>query len=126
MAKQSIHQHIPFTHERWRSNVRRATLLALLVVAVSLGIGVTGYHTLGHLPWVDALLEASMILGGMGPVAPMTGNAVKIFASIYALFSGLMLISTTGLLLAPWMHRLIYRTHRQARCDAELETGKKN
>ena len=117
-------QHVPFTRAHWLTRVRRSILLAVSLIAVSLGGGVVGYHILGELSWVDSLLEASMILGGMGPVAPMKNDAVKIFASLYALFSGLMLISTTGLLFAPWLQKLLYHTHRQARCDAIEEETK--
>ena len=84
----------------------------------SLSGGIIGYHFLGHLNWVDSLLEASMILGGMGPVAAMSNDEVKIFASLYALFSGLVILTTSGIILAPWLHRLMYHTHRQARRDA--------
>ncbi len=108
----------PFTHHRWLTNVRRALLAAVAAIILSLTVGVLGYHWIGDLRWVDALLEASMILGGMGPVAPMTNDAVKIFASVYAMFSGLMLVSSTGILFAPWLQRLFYHTHRQARHDA--------
>jgi hypothetical protein len=108
-------------HPRWFTDVRRAIALAALIIALSLAMGTVGYHLLGHLLWVDALLEASMILGGMGPVAPMTNDAVKMFASFYALYSGLVILSTTGMLLAPWLHKLVYHTHRQARRDAEDE-----
>ena len=123
--KLSPHPHVPFTHHHWLTRVRRSMLLAAIIVSISLAIGMLGYHFLGALSWVDALLEASMILGGMGPVAPMTNDAVKLFASAYALFSGLALVSTTGLLLAPWIQRMLYHTHRQARCDAILEEKKK-
>ncbi len=85
--------HTPFTHAHWLTRVRKSVLLAVSIITVSLGVGVMGYHVLGGLALVDALLEASMILGGMGPVAPMTNDAVKIFASFYALFSGLILLS---------------------------------
>jgi hypothetical protein len=114
----SKYQHVEFTHEHWLTRVRRSILIAALIVSSSLTIGICGYHFLGKLDWVDALLEASMILGGMGPVAPMANNAVKIFASFYALFSGLLLLSTMGILLAPWLQKMLYHTHRQARCDA--------
>ena len=106
------------TPTHWLTDVRRSMLTAAVLVALSLTIGVEGYHRLGGLGWVDSLLEASMILGGMGPVAPMANDAVKVFAALYALFSGLMLITTTGLLIAPWLHKLLYHTHRQARSDA--------
>ena len=93
-------------------------LIALCVICTSLAMGVLGYHFIAGLAWIDALLEASMILGGMGAISPMTSNAAKLFASLYALYSGLAIISTTGLLMAPWLHRLMYHTHRQARRDA--------
>jgi hypothetical protein len=83
----------------------------LVAVAVALGMGVIGYHGLGHLPWIDALLNASMILGGMGPVDAITTNAAKLFASFYALFSGLFFIAATGVLLAPFFHRVMHRFH---------------
>ncbi len=116
--------HQPFTHSHWLTQVRRSLLLAMLIVGASLAVGVVGYHALGGLQWIDALLEASMILGGMGAIAPMTNDSVKIFASIYALYSGLMLLTTTGLLLAPWIQRMLYHTHRQARVDAMHDEGK--
>src|ERR1700722_2642610 len=92
----------------WRRRVARSIGLVLIVVLVSLALGVLGYHTLGGLNWVDSILEASMILGGMGPIAPLSNNAVKLFASAYALYSGLVLIGTMGILLAPWLHRMLH------------------
>jgi hypothetical protein len=91
--------------------VGRHALIALLFVAVALGVGVVGYHWLGHLNWIDSLLNASMILGGMGPVDPLQSNAAKVFASCYALFSGLAFIGIAGVLLAPFAHRLLHRFH---------------
>lgn len=117
-------QHQPFTHAHWLTKLRRALLIAFIIVSISLTIGVLGYHLLGGLNWVDAFLEASMILGGMGPVATMNNDAVKIFASLYALFSGLILISTTGLVLAPFLQRTLYHSHRQARIDALNEESR--
>jgi hypothetical protein len=93
----------------WLLRVVRSFGCAGVFVAVALVVGVVGYHCLGHLAWIDALLEASMILGGEGPIATMNGDAVKLFASAYALFSGLMVLSTMGILLAPWLHRLMHR-----------------
>jgi hypothetical protein len=86
-------------------------LVGLLVIGVALGIGVVGYHWLGELPWIDSLLNASMILGGMGPVDPLHSTAAKVFASVYALFSGLAFIGIAGLMLAPFVHRLIHKFH---------------
>lgn len=81
------------------------------MIVISLGVGVTGYHFIAGLPWIDALLDASMILGGMGPVNPLHTNEAKVFASIYALFSGLVLIGATGVLLAPIFHWVLHRFH---------------
>ena len=85
--------------------------LALAVVALVLGIGVAGYHFLANLGWIDALLNASMILGGMGPVSPLETDAAKIFASIYALFCGLVFVGIASLLVLPFAHRLLHSLH---------------
>ena len=85
--------------------------MALGVIVISLGVGVLGYHFIAGLPWIDALLDTSMILGGMGPVSPLQTNAAKVFASVYALFSGLVLIGATGILLAPIFHWVLHRFH---------------
>jgi hypothetical protein len=86
-----------------------AVLVACCVIAVVLFIGVSGYHWLGGLDWVDSLLEASMILGGMGPVNPINTTGAKLFASGYALFSGLVFIGIMGIVLTPVVHRLMHR-----------------
>jgi hypothetical protein len=85
--------------------------IVFLAVAAALTIGVLGYHFFSRLSWLDALVDASMILGGMGPVNPITTTAGKLFASFYALFSGLFFIVATGMLLAPFLHRMIHRFH---------------
>ena len=87
------------------------TLVALCVMALALGIGVLGYHYLGELGWLDALLNASMILGGMGPVDPLRNPVAKLFAAGYALFSGLAFIGVASLLVAPFAHRLMHSLH---------------
>ena len=74
-------------------------------------MGVVGYRILGGLPWVDALLNASMILGGMGPVDALHTDAAKIFASLYALFSGIVFIGVMGIVLAPFVHRSLHKFH---------------
>lgn len=86
-------------------------LLALIVVAIALAIGVFGYHFIAHLSWIDSLLNASMILGGMGPVDPLQTTAAKLFASFYALFSGLAFVGIASLMIAPFAHRLLHRFH---------------
>ena len=84
---------------------------SLGVIALSLGAGIVGYHEIAHFSWIDSLLNASMILGGMGPVDPLKTNSAKVFASCYALFSGLLFIGVLGVLLAPFIHRLMHRFH---------------
>lgn len=96
--------------------------LSLALIGVSLGIGVGGYHWIAHLPWIDALLNASMILGGMGPVDALTTAAAKLFASAYAIFSGLMIISVMGVVLAPAIHRIIHKVHRETGSDNDRRT----
>lgn len=86
-------------------------LLLLGIVGGALMIGVLGYHYIVHLAWIDALLNASMILTGMGPVATMEDTASKIFASAYALFSGVIFLSSVGIALAPIFHRILHRFH---------------
>jgi hypothetical protein len=87
------------------------------LVGGSLGIGVLGYHALEGLPWLDALLNASMLMGGMGPVDTLHTTAGKLFASAYALYCGLVLLVAAGILLAPVLHRLLHRFHVTAEHD---------
>ncbi len=86
-------------------------ILGVFLLAFSLGIGMTGYHFLEGLTWIDSLLNASMILGGMGPVAPLQTVAGKIFASFYALYSGVVLLASVGILATPIFHRFMHRFH---------------
>ena len=85
--------------------------IATSVIAIALGIGILGYRMLEDLPWVDAILNASMILGGMGPVNELHTTAVKLFASAYALFSGLIFVVVTGIVIAPILHRFFHWFH---------------
>jgi len=98
---------------KFARRVARHGLVALAAIAIALGIGVIGYHSLADLGWIDSLLNASMILGGMGPVDPLRSSAAKIFASCYALFSGLAFIGIASLMFAPFAHRLLHRFHVQ-------------
>ncbi|HZE96163.1 MAG TPA: hypothetical protein VE981_03980 [Planctomycetota bacterium] len=85
--------------------------MAALVGIGSLSIGIVGYHVFGHLDWVDSLLNASFILTGMGPVDPMKSVAGKLFASGYAIFSGVAFLTTIGILTTPIVHRILHRFH---------------
>jgi hypothetical protein len=84
------------------------------LIGFGLGLGMLGYHYLVGLPWLDAMLNAAMLLGGEGPVAPTPTAAGKLFASFYALFSGLVFVTVTALFLAPAFQRLIHRFHLEA------------
>ncbi len=88
--------------------------VAITVVIASLMIGILGYHILEGFTWIDSILNASMILGGMGPVNLLQTNAGKLFASIYALFSGMIFLVITGLLFAPLFHRFLHHFHLEA------------
>jgi putative effector of murein hydrolase len=98
----------------WPRFLRRfliASLVAFVLLGVALAMGILGYHYIAGLEWIDALLNASMILTGMGPIAPMTDNASKWFASIYALFSGVIFLSGVGIVLSPLFHRILHHFH---------------
>jgi len=102
----------------WPHFVRRAyrhLLVGLMVVALADGVGTLGYHAVGRLAWLDAFLNASMILSGMGPVDRLTTDGGKLFASLYALFSGVVFIGVMGVVLAPWAHRLLHITQLEDR-----------
>lgn len=81
------------------------------IIGVSLGIGILGYHFTEGLSWLDSLLNASMILGGMGPVDALKTTAGKLFASFYALFAGMVFLVAVGVLLAPVVHRFFHTFH---------------
>jgi len=89
----------------------RFALAAALLIALSLLIGVAGYHYMEELPWIDALENASMILGGMGPVDVMKTYGGKLFASVYALYSCFVAIGVAGVLLMPLFHLTLKRFH---------------
>jgi hypothetical protein len=85
--------------------------IAFCLIGIALAIGISGYHLLGGFGWIDSLLEASMILGGMGPVNSLSNDSVKVFASMYALFSGLIFIAVMGVVLSPIVHRFLHKFH---------------
>ena len=98
----------------WAWFLRRAgrhLLWGALIVLAAVSVGTVGYHVAGRLGWLDSFLNASMILSGMGPVDRMNTTAGKLFAAIYALFSGVVFIGVMGVVLAPWVHRLMHVTH---------------
>ena len=98
----------------WPRFIKRmalSSLLALSIVSMALAIGIAGYHSIAGLNWIDSLLNASMILTGMGPVDPMKSAHAKLFASAYALFSGVVFLSAVAVVLAPVFHRVLHKYH---------------
>ena len=89
----------------------RNFLIAGGVISAALAMGVVGYHELEDLSWIDSLLNASMILGGMGPVDQLKTDAGKLFASFYALFSGIIFVTSAAVLVAPMLNRVLHRLH---------------
>jgi hypothetical protein len=97
------------------ARLTRSGLIALALIALSLLIGMLGYHVLEGLSWIDAFLDASMLMGGMGPVhIPVTFGG-KLFAGLYALYCGLAVILVAGIILAPIAHRILHRFHMEDR-----------
>jgi hypothetical protein len=89
----------------------RFLMYSMFLLSSSLAIGMIGYRVFGGLSWIDAFYNASMILTGMGPIDKMTEDASKIFASLYALFSGVVFLSTVAVLFAPAIHRFMHLMH---------------
>jgi zinc transporter ZupT len=106
------HRRQPLADRRvFLRRIGRYLGLSVAIIATSLGVGIMGYHYTEGLSWLDSLLNASMILGGMGPVDPVRTTAGKWFASMYALFSGMVLLVAAGVLVAPVFHRFLHRFH---------------
>ena len=85
--------------------------VAVVLIGASLSIGMIGYRAFEHLEWIDAFESAAMILSGMGPLAVMHTTGGKLFAGLYALYSGLVLIAAASVVLAPALHRFVHRLH---------------
>jgi len=90
-------------------------IIALALIAISLIVGMLGYRILEGLSWMDAFLNASMLLGGMGPVNIPATFGGKLFAGLYALYCGLAVILVAGIILAPIAHRILHRFHMESR-----------
>ena len=91
--------------------VARHVLVALALIGVSLIAGMTGYRVFAGMSWIDSFLNASMLLGGMGPVGDLPNASAKLFAGLFALYSGLLLIFAAGIILAPLGHRILHQLH---------------
>ena len=111
------------THEEFRRHVAGFLGLALGFLMLFLGIGILGYHLIVGLGWIDSLLNASMILTGMGPVDQMPTDAAKISASLYAIVSGAVYPVLTAVVLYPFVHRMLSVLHLQAVASSQGGDG---
>ncbi len=102
--------------------VLKHAMLAFALILIALSIGVLGYHSLQGLSWIDSLLNASMILGGMGQIDPIYNVSAKIFASFYSLFSGIAFLGISSVAIAPVAHRFLHNLHLE---DSKLHSGEK-
>lgn len=110
----------PLPHRRaYLRKQARYALWALAFVLLSLSIGIAGYMVLAGMALTDAFLNASMILGGMGPVDPMPNTASKWFAGTYAIFCGVALLTIVATMLAPTVHRLLHKLHLDWQAQAQ-------
>ena len=105
--------------------ILESLIVTLMIIAFSLLLGVLGYHLIAGFSWIDSLLEASMILGGMGPIKDLHTSGAKVFASVYALFSGLVLIASMGFLLSPVAHRVMHSFNIDEEDVKKKSDGKK-
>jgi len=101
----------PELKAKFVTHLRTNVLLAAVLLGISLLIGMLGYHWLAPMGWIDAFMNAAMLLGGMGPVDPLTNDSAKLFAGCYALYCGVVLIATAGLVLAPVGAHILHRFH---------------
>lgn len=106
------HRHEPLiSSQEFARRLVNNGILGLAILAAALAIGIVGYRVFEGLSWIDSTLNASMILGGMGPVDTLHANSAKLFASFYAIFSGVVFLAVFGILAAPVYHRIMHRFH---------------
>jgi hypothetical protein len=109
------HRRQPLVPRRvFYERLARSVGLACLILFISLGAGMAGYHFLERMTWLDAFVNAAMILSGMGPVGQIQTAPGKLFAGCYALFSGLAFVTAIGVVIAPIFHRFIHQFHLEA------------
>jgi hypothetical protein len=97
--------------QAYHRRVGKHFLIVLVIIGGSLFIGMAGYHYFEGLPWIDAMLNSAMLLGGMGPVDVLHTTAGKLFATFYALYSGIVFLVVAGVLFAPAFHRMLHHFH---------------
>ena len=101
----------PLTRRHFITRLGQHAAIGAVLVAISVAVGMLGYHYFAGFTWVDSFLNASMLLGGMGPIGDLPNDTSKIFAALFALYSGLVFILLAGLMIAPIFHRVLHRFH---------------
>jgi hypothetical protein len=99
----------------------RSAAVACIIILVVLFLGMLGYRSLEKMSWVDAFVNAAMILSGMGPVSSLQTDGGKVFAGCYALFSGLAFITAIGVVFAPVFHRFLHKFHLEGDWDRKAK-----
>jgi len=118
MYEHKTHPMLP-----WRRFVRRLGVhvgAAMILIGISLVVGTWGYHALGEESWLDAFVNASMLLGGMGQIGNITTTSGRVFSAFFAMYAGLLLIAVTTIMIAPVLHRILHRIHLE---EAEVEAS---
>ena len=105
---------------KFLKRVIKYALLSVVLLVASLIAGMVGYHVFEGLSWVDSFLNAAMLMGGMGPVAPLHTVGGKIFAGIYALYCGMVLLIAVAIFAAPIFHRFLHRFHLEKEAKDQL------
>lgn len=101
----------PLTQKEFKRKYYKLALIAAIIFSVSIAIGILGFHYIVKLDWVDAFLNSSMILGGMGQISELKTDSEKIFAGCYALFSGVTFLTSIAIFISPLLHRVLSRFH---------------
>ena len=119
MARRSLlgfeSKHEPLLGQKaFARRVARSATTATLLIALSLFVGMTGYHYFEDMPWIDSFANAAMLLSGMGPLGMLKTWGGKLFAGLYALYSGLALLVAISIIAAPVVHRILHRFHVEA------------
>lgn len=116
MFEKKTEQLLP--RKEFYHRLTRSFVVGIALIALSLSIGMGGYHWIGGLAWIDAFLDAAMILSGMGPLSRMHTDGAKLFAGFYAIYCGISLIGTTAIIFAPAVHRALHKFHLE---DSQLD-----
>lgn len=107
------------TKAHFYRRLARSIVIAFIALAASLFMGMCGYHGFENMGWLDSFLNASMILAGMGPIGDLHTSAGKLFAGCYAIFSGVLFLSMSAVIMAPVVHRFLHRMHMDIESQPE-------